>query len=285
MQSNFIAVLFALASALTIAWGTVVRHRIAEQAPGDGSRFTNAPILTVISRPLWWAGTGTALLGYFLQTIALGFGTLLVVQPVLVLSLMFTLPLSALYDGRRISKTETFWSGALTVAVAVLVILGRPLPGITHPPLERWVPALAVGIIVMSGLERFAHIRSNREKALILGIVTGALFGYVAVLSKAAVEIYQYSGVIGLITNWEGYALILGATLGTAVQQSSFNAGALKNSLPAMTISEPIVAFSLGYIVLGEKFQVTDLGWLWMALALITMIISTVVLSQKSMKE
>ena len=285
MQSNFIAVLFALASALTIAWGTVVRHRIAEQAPGDGSRFTNAPILTVISRPLWWAGTGTALLGYFLQTIALGFGTLLVVQPVLVLSLMFTLPLSALYDGRRISKTETFWSGALTVAVAVLVILGRPLPGITHPPLERWVPALAVGIIVMSGLERFAHIRPNHEKALILGIVTGALFGYVAVLSKAAVEIYQYYGVIGLITNWEGDALILGATLGTAVQQSSFNAGALKNSLPAMTISEPIVAFSLGYIVLGEKFQVTDLGWLWMALALITMIISTVVLSQKSMKE
>ncbi|WP_315159918.1 DMT family transporter [Corynebacterium durum] len=285
MQSNFIAVLFALASALTIAWGTVVRHRIAEQAPGDGSRFTNAPILTVISRPLWWAGTGTALLGYFLQTIALGFGTLLVVQPVLVLSLMFTLPLSALYDGRRISKTETFWSGALTVAVAVLVILGRPLPGITHPPLERWVPALSVGIIVMAGLERFAHIRPNHEKALILGIVTGALFGYVAVLSKAAVEIYQYYGVIGLFTNWEGYALILGATLGTAVQQSSFNAGALKNSLPAMTISEPIVAFSLGYIVLGEKFQVTDLGWLWMALALITMIISTVVLSQKSMKE
>jgi len=285
VQSNFIAVLFALASALTIAWGTVVRHRIAEQAPGDGSRFTNAPILTVISRPLWWAGTGTALLGYFLQTIALGFGTLLVVQPVLVLSLMFTLPLSALYDGRRISKTETFWSGALTVAVAVLVILGRPLPGITHPPLERWVPALSVGIVVMAGLERFAHIRPNREKALILGIVTGALFGYVAVLSKAAVEIYQYYGVIGLITNWEGYALILGATLGTAVQQSSFNAGALKNSLPAMTISEPIVAFSLGYIVLGEKFQVTDLGWLWMALALITMIISTVVLSQKSMKE
>ena len=122
MQSNFIAVLFALASALTIA----------AQDPGDGSRFTNAPILTVISRPLWWAGTGTALLGYFLQTIALGFGTLLVVQPVLVLSLMFTLPLSALYDGRRISKTETFWSGALTVAVAVLVI--RTAASRNHTP-------------------------------------------------------------------------------------------------------------------------------------------------------
>lgn len=285
MQSNFIAVLFALASALTIAWGTVVRHRIAEQAPGDGSTLKNAPILTVISRPLWWAGTGTALLGYFLQTVALGFGTLLVVQPVLVLSLMFTLPLSALYDGRRISKTETFWSGALTVAVTVLVLLGRPLPGLTHPPLDRWVPALAIGIIAMAALERFAHMRPNHEKALLLGIVTGALFGYVAVLSKAAVEIFQHYGFLGLLTNWEGYALVLGATLGTAVQQSSFNAGALKNSLPAMTIAEPIVAFALGYVVLGEKFQVTDLGWLWMALALITMIVSTVVLSQKGVKD
>ncbi len=70
--------------------------------------------------------------------------------------------------------------------------------------------------------------------------------------------------------------------LGTIVQQYSFNAGALKNSLPAMTISEPIVAFSLGYLVLGEKFQVsTASGWGFMALALMAMFASTVVLSRK----
>ncbi|NLF90735.1 MAG: DMT family transporter [Corynebacterium marinum] len=281
MHSNLLAVFFALASALTIAWGNVVRHRIAEEAPADGS-LRGSPFWNAVSRPLWWAGTGTALLGYGLQVVALGFGTLLVVQPVLVLSLMFTLPLSAKYDGRRISTAEMFWAGLLTVAVAVLVLLGRPLPGDPQPPLERWLPALAVGFVVLLSLERFAQRQIRREKALLLGIVTGALFGYVAVLSKAFVDIFLHGGVWAILTNWESYALVLGATLGTIVQQYSFNAGALKNSLPAMTISEPIVAFSLGYLVLGEKFQVsTASGWGFMALALMAMFASTVVLSRK----
>lgn len=67
-----------------------------------------------------------------------------------------------------------------------------------------------------------------------------------------------------------------------AVQQASFNAGALRNSLPAMTCAEPVVAFVLGYVVLGEKFQAQGTQWIWMAAALVAMIASTVVLSRKS---
>lgn len=281
MHSNLFAVLFALASALTIAWGTVVRHRIAEEAPADGS-LKGSPFWNAVSRPLWWAGTGTALLGYGFQIVALGFGTLLVVQPILVLSLMFTLPLSARYDGKRMRTSEIFWAGLLTVAVAVLVLLGRPLAGDPQPPLDRWLPALGVGIVVLFALDRFAQFQIRREKALLLGVVTGALFGYVAVLSKAFVDILIHSGFLGILLSWETYALILGAAVGTIVQQYSFNAGALKNSLPAMTITEPIVAFSLGYVVLGEKFQVTTVtGWSFMGLALFAMIVSTIVLSRK----
>nr|WP_152823137.1 MULTISPECIES: DMT family transporter [unclassified Corynebacterium] len=275
------AILFALASALTIAWGTVVRHRIAEEAPADGS-LKGSPFWNAISRPLWWAGTGTALLGYGLQVVALGFGTLLVVQPILVLSLMFTLPLAARYDGRRISTAEMGWAGLLTAAVAVLVILGRPLAGNPHPPLDRWVPALLVGAAALTLLERIAQRQIRRHKALLLGVVTGALFGYVAVLSKAVVDVFLQGSVVGLLSSWETYGLILGATLGTIVQQYSFHAAALKNSLPAMTITEPIVAFSLGYAVLGERFQVTTaVGWALMALALLAMIASTVALSRR----
>lgn len=73
------------------------------------------------------------MLAYFLQTVALGFGTLLVVQPVLVLSLMFTLPLSARFNGYRLRRTEIFWATLLTVAVGIMIVLGRPLPGNPHP--------------------------------------------------------------------------------------------------------------------------------------------------------
>lgn len=277
MHNYLLAVLFALLSALTIAWGTVVRHRIAEAAPVGG----NAAILSAMKRPLWWAGMSTAIIAYFLQVVALGFGPLLVVQPILVMSLMFTLPLSARYDGRRITISEMTWATVLTVAVSVLVLLGRPLPGITHPPLERWFIPVGVGFVVLFGMDRFASRQIRREKALILGIVTGAIFGYVSVFSKAVADIFILHGFLGLLTNWELYALILASTLGTVVQQSSFNAGALRNSLPAMKSAEPVVAFSLGYLVLGEKFSATDLEWLWMALALIAMILATVMLSRR----
>ncbi|MBL3921528.1 hypothetical protein FH726_24145, partial [Bacteroides thetaiotaomicron] len=71
------------------------------------------------------------------------------------------------------------------------------------------------------------------------------------------------------------------AMLGTVVQQYAFNAGQLKNSLPSMTIVEPIFAFALGYAVLGEKFQVSGWNWAWMALSLLVMILSTIALSSR----
>lgn len=254
----------------------MVRHRIAEEAPAEGS-----PFLQAIRRPAWWLGSFTALSGYGLQIIALGFGTLLVVQPILVLSLMFTLPLSARYDGRRMAIDEITWAGLLTVAVAVLVLLGNPSAGDPQPPLGRWLPALAIGFLVLFVLERFAQKQIRNEKALLLGIVTGGIYGYVAVLSKATVDVLTHGGFFALATTWQGYSLAAGAILGTVVQQYAFNAGALKNSLPAMTVTEPIVAFALGYAVLGEQFQVSGANWLWMALALIAMIVSTFALSRR----
>lgn len=281
--SNVIAVVFALASALTIAWGTVVRHRIAEEAPDTSGGIRDSPILRVIRRPLWWAGLSTAFLGYGFQVVALGFGTLLIVQPILCLSLMFTLPLSSIYQKQRISGAELFWAFVLSAAVAVIVILGNPAHGDLQPTLRRWIPALLIGGAALFALDRFAYTRLRHEKAFLLGIVTGAIFGYVAVLSKATVNLFMDGGLHGLVFNWEGYALIGMATLGTIVQQSSFNAAALKHSLPVMTVAEPFVAFALGYAVLGERFQVSGFEWVFMVLAAAAMVLSTFALSRQSL--
>lgn len=281
MHSNLLAVIFALASALTIAWGTVVRHRIAREAALDGT-LKGSPLINAITRPLWWAGTGTALLGYVFQIIALAFGTLLIVQPILVLSLMFTLPLAARSDGRKLRPHEVFWSAVLTIAVAVLVILGDPAPGDPDPPTGRWVWAIVAGVVGLGALSLAADALRGASRALILGVVTGMTFGYVAVLSKAFVDIAVNEGALSLLWSWETYALIAGATLGTAIQQYSFNAGALRHSLPAMTVSEPIAAFTLGYAVLREEFQVASVaGWLAMGVAVVAMAAATIMLTRR----
>ena len=280
MHNQLLAVLLGLGSALTIAWGTVIRHRLADELP-DGAG-TMSGVWAVVSRPKWWAGVILAMTGYGLQIAALAFGTLLLVQPLLVMSLMFTLPLAAKIAGRRISKSETAWAILLTIAVAVLVILGRPLPGDPQPPLSRWIPALIVGAVVFAVTYHAAGTLLRSEKALVLGLATGWLYGFVAVLSKAVVDIWVTEDLATFLRAWELWSLIALALIGVAVQQASFNAGALRNSLPAMTCAEPVVAFVLGYVVLGEKFQAQGTQWIWMAAALVAMIASTVVLSCKS---
>jgi len=196
---------------------------------------------------------------------------------------MFTLPLSSIYQKQRISKAELFWAFVLSAAVAIIVIVGNPAHGDVQPTLRRWIPALLIGGAVLIALDRFAYTRIRHEKAFFLGVVTGAIFGYVAVLSKATVNLFMTGGIDALIFNWEGYALIGMATLGTIVQQSSFNAAALKHSLPAMTVAEPFVAFALGYAVLNERFQVAGFEWLLMVLAAAAMVVSTFALSRQSL--
>ena len=278
LENNALAVVFALGSALTIAWGTVVRHRIAV-ASGENR---SGAIWDAIKQPMWWVGVASALFGYLLQIVALAFGTLLVVQPILVLSLMFTLPLSAKYDGRRISASETAWAGLLTVAVAILVVRGKPAAGHREPDLAVWLVCLSIGAVILLAFFVYALEQAAALRALVLGSITGAIMGYVAVLSKAVVDVFSDAGMTALLASWELWTLIAFAAIGTAVQQASFNAGPLKDSLPAMAVVEPLVAFVLGYIVLGEKFQIEGWEYAYMAAAIAVMTVSTVILSRKS---
>lgn len=113
------------------------------------------------------------------------------------------------------------WSIALTVAVATLVILGRRVAGSTEIPVHVWGWVLAMGRLVMCGLY-VAAVRvssgPSSQKALLLGTATGWLYGFVALLSKAVVDIYFWRGLVSLLTAWELWLLVsLAAALITIV--------------------------------------------------------------------
>ncbi|WP_448851755.1 DMT family transporter [Corynebacterium sp. 335C] len=279
MLSIVVAVTLGLLSALSVAAGTVIRHQLADILPEEDAGLRG--VWAVISRPAWWGGVGLAILGYVFQVGALAFGSLLLVQPLLVMKLMFTLPLSARVNGRRISIFETAWAAVLTVAVGVLVILGRPTEGSGAPGLHVWIPSLVIGTVVFWGMFLLARTRLPGDRALMLGLATGFLYGFFAVLGKAVVDVAVHEGLGAAAMAWQLWLLVALMVIGTMAQQAAFNAGPLSNSLPAMTTAEPVTAFVLGYAILGERFQVEGVGWIWMGLALVAMIASTVVLARR----
>lgn len=290
MHNNYLAVFFALASALTIAVGTVWRHQIvAHQALGDGAQTSSGDepnatrsVLRAMQRPTWWFSLALAWVAYGFQAVALAFGSLLVVQPVLVLSLLMTLLLAARVEKRGMEVDETFWAVVLTAAVGVLVILGRPAPGQRSVTTKEWLIAVTVGIAVMAVIGFVSTRQGPTTRAFLLGAICGAIFGYLAVFSKTAVDEFVAHGVVGLLTTWPVYALIAASVVGTVVQQYAFGAGHLAQSLPAMKIFEPLLGYTLGIMLLGESFTVSGAaGYGFMALAVLAMFVATFFLSRK----
>jgi hypothetical protein len=78
----------------------------------------------------------------------------------------------------------------------------------------------------------------------------------------------------------EFYFWLLVAVIGTVFQQSSFRAGALTASLPAMTVAEPLVASLLGVTVLGETIGADGPEPIGLVAAVVVVIVATTALAR-----
>jgi drug/metabolite transporter (DMT)-like permease len=115
--------------------------------------------------------------------------------------------------------------------------------------------------------------------AVLLAVVSGALWGLFAVLTKGVVDRLD-DGILALLKTPELYAWVVVAIAGTAWQQSSFRAGSLTASLPTMTVTEPIVGSVLGVVVLGEALRPGEAGWFTLVVAVAVMVFATAALAR-----
>ena len=279
MLEHALVVAAALASAVFIAIGIVVRQRATMDVPVHQGVST-VMVTTLLRRPLWWAGTGAAVTGYVFQAIALAFGSLLFVAPLLVSALLFALPLSARLANRRVTRTEWGWALLLTLALGVFVALARAAPG-DYEGSER--PAVAVAAVAMAfavGTVPVASRLTGWRRALLLATAVGVLFGVVAVLTKIVMNTVAEGAPARLLTSPVAYVLALVGVVATLLQQSAFHAGSLRASVPAMLVLEPVVAVLLGQIVLGEHLVVNPPTAVVLGIALAVMAAATIALGR-----
>ncbi len=279
MAKADIAALLALGAAFFIAIGNVMHQRSAHEV-------TDEPVghLELFTRLLrdrqWWLGSLVAAVGFGLQAAALGLGSVLLVQALLVTSLLFALPINARATGRPVSRTQWIWAALLAAAVAVIVTVGNPTSGHSRGALEVWTTVVAVLVPALVLCIVGARMLAGRPAAaVLLGLVSGSLWGVFAVLTKGVVERLG-NGVWAVLAAPEFYVWAIVAVAATAWQQSSFRAGSLAASLPTMTVAEPVVASALGILVLGETMRPGDRGWLLLMVAIGVMVVATVALAR-----
>ncbi|SNY81420.1 hypothetical protein SAMN04244553_3014 [Nocardia amikacinitolerans] len=276
------AIGFALVAALCIALSAVMRHWEAARVPDlDLGRL--GAIGSLVHRPLWWFGTAVGAGGYVFQAMALGRGSVLLVQSLLVSSLLFALPLAATLSGRAIRRSEWLWALVLSVAIVVLLIVGDPRQGKQHVAAWHWALTAAIGVPLFVACLLGAR-QPGRRRALLLGIAAGALFGLAAVLTKGVVTLIG-EGAAAVFGSAETYALVVVGVAAVVLQQDSYQAGALQASLPAATVTEPVVAAALGILLLDEYFDVDGAHVILLALALTAMTAATLALARSAASE
>lgn len=282
MDKADIAALLALGAAFFIAVGDVMHQRTAHEVTDDEVGHVEL-FRRLLGDRVWWLGSLVAAVGFGLQAAALGFGSVLLVQALLVTSLLFALPINARLGRHRVSKFEWAWAVLLAAAVVVIVTVGNPTEGQSRASFETWLVVVAVLGPAMVACVIGARVFSGPISAVLLAMVSGALWGVFAVLVKAVVDRVDFGswdGLLVLIRTPELYAVALVAIAGTAWQQSSFRAGALTASLPTMTVTEPVVGSVLGVVILGETLQPGNAGDVTLIVAFIVMIVATVALAR-----
>lgn len=278
MDKADIAALLALGAALFIAIGDVIHQRSAHEVTDEQVSHLQL-FLRLLKDRVWWVGSLVSAVGFGLQAAALGLGSVLLVQALLVTSLLFALPLNARATHHRVTRFQWTWAVLLAASVVVIVTVGNPTAGHSRADTDTW---LAVGAVLGPLLVLCivgARMLAGKIGAMLLACVSGALWGLFAILTKGVVDRIG-DGVWELLRTPELYAWAVVAVAGTAYQQAAFRAGSITASLPTMTVTEPVVASVLGVVVLGETLRPGEAGWITLIAAVAVMMVATAALAR-----
>ena len=251
----------ALAAACAFGVAAALQHQQAGLAP-RGRTLSPRLLLDVARRPLWLAGLALATAAYGLQGLALAFGPLTLVAPIVAADLLFALPLAARWSRRPLRPRD--WGGCLLVAAGVAVFLA-----VSPPPSDRAeVPAtdwfLVFGAAaVITGLSVAAgRITGKTARARLFAGAAGVVFGLTAAVTASFARSLRQDGLGSIFGHWEPWVLIWLGITGLLLSTGAFQASALSSSLPIIDTVEPVSGVLIGAVIFDERLATSFSGLL-----------------------
>jgi drug/metabolite transporter (DMT)-like permease len=266
-----LAVVCSVAAAFSYALSNVLQQHEAEQV-AEGETLKLGLLRQLAHRPRWVAGMGADVGGYVFEALALGVGTLVLVQPILSTSLLLSLFLGGVINNRRISRAGWIAAVVLAIGVGVFLYIVAPTEGIQLASNRSWlIAAPPIAGFVLAAVAA-ARVTSGATRGAFLGLAAGTLFGTSAVLTKAFVH-FLGGGILNWVPHWEPYALAVSSISGLVLAQSAFQTGALAAAISAEQVMQPLTGVALGVGLLDERLELSGtIGRLTIGAALIAML-------------
>jgi drug/metabolite transporter (DMT)-like permease len=266
-----LGVAVALVASFVLALGAHFQNHGAsavEEEPDQGpqagggeqrtaKRFGVAQLLALLRQPRWLVGSGLLTVAVVLQLVSLALAPLAVVQPLGAVALVATAILDARLNHSRVPKRAALAILASVAGVTAFVVTASFTtssgPGDSG---QELVVLLLLAIVLVVFTVLFAALH-RRLGSLRLALAAGTLFGFVVTLAKVIIQ--RVPSILGSGLrpgDWLVALCLLGLIIaglaGLYLVQTAYAAGSPDVVVAALTVIDPLVAVSIGIVVLRE---------------------------------
>lgn len=258
-----VAILLSLLAAVALAFGAQFQNdsieKNVDKDKGAKRGVGIANFLALLKNPRWLGGMSFLVLGALCQIAALTMAPLIVVQPIGALALVITALLNARSTKTPITKATWVAISLCTGGIATFVSLAT---GIAQDQRElsdaNLYVILSILAFLLVALGTVFLVQRQRMNALTFILGAGLLYGLLATLVKSVIQRIQQSHfewltVICLI------AAVLAMALGGWFVQNAYASGPPDLVIAGLTVIDPMVAVTIGIIVLGEASSASPL--------------------------
>ena len=275
---NALSVGLALFGGFLFGIGSVLQQKGTLEEPNT-SALEVGFFVGLLKRPVWLAGFVADAAGYVAQAAALAVGKLVVVQPLMVSSVVFALPLGVWLTHQHVGRREILGAGAVVVGLAAFMIVADPSGGRADAPGLEWAIAGGVAGGIAAALTAIGWRRRPALKAALIGTAAGVLFGFVAALTKSTVVRFN-DGAGAVLLDWHIYALAVAGLVGFMLVQASLQTGALAPAITTTMVFETVVGVVVGLTLLDEELHAESWGLAVTAFGLGLMVLGLVLLAR-----
>jgi drug/metabolite transporter (DMT)-like permease len=279
--SSVVAVVAAIAAALVFGAASVADQRSTKRVKRRGP-LSPRIFVDLARQPLWLVSIVGTVVGFALQVVALRFGPLALVEPLLICDLIFAVLINSYLRNRW---DPGLLGGVIAAAagVAGFLAIARPTNGnstvsfIVVLPLGAGLAAAVIGCLAVAA-------RSETLRPLALALACGINYGVAAFLVKLVVSDVS-GGLVGLLTDWPIYALAVVGPLGFLLNENAFQQGTLiAPVLSIITVCDPLISIALAALWLDEKLNSTPAGIAGEVISLLLMIAGIVIVAHRAPK-
>ncbi len=270
-------IILAIVAAFLFALGLVLQEKSASTLPSEavGAGF----LVRLAHQPLWLLGGLAQAAGFVAQAIALGIGRIVVVQPLLILSIVFALPLGRLLEGRRIKRNEWIGAAMVSIGLAVLLITAKTDEGSDDASFARWAIVGGVTGGIASLLFLLARGRTPSVRGALLGTAGGVLFGLGAALTKTVVSNFD-EGFVAIVTDWHLYAMVVVSVAAFWLEQAALQTGALAAAVATTMAFDALSSLVFGIVVFDEALHESAFGYVVTGLSLAAALFGLVLIAR-----